>query len=175
MNRKLRNLTLFAALVSGLFFSGIARASVPSESSFQATRFERLITELKAKCIKTCSGSFRVETQIIPAPSLKSQLNSIAKAQAQIWGDTILEGDYFADGQTFLEKIEALYKDNTLIGYRIRYFEDAWDTSNCIYNPKSRQGLETCKKGFIKETSFVSADFQEVFADDENFALFFEF
>ena len=107
---------------------------------------------------------------------LYSTLNKVAFEQAQIWSDTILEGDYHAAGQTRLDQIYALYENDILIGYRITYSEQAWDTSGCDYYNNSGQSredsLRSCPEGRILESSFVSPVFTTFIRDSNQFAEF---
>lgn len=86
-------------------------------------------------------------------------LKEISFVQAQIWGDTILEGDYAADGETRLEKVLAIFNGDNLIGYHIEYSEKAWYTGNCEYSGQKEQLLK-CTQGRISERSYVSADLE---------------
>ncbi|WII72559.1 hypothetical protein QJS83_01575 [Bdellovibrio sp. 22V] len=101
----------------------------------------------------------------------KAALKEIAVAQAQIWGDTILEGDYHASGRTRLDSVLAFYKGNALIGFKIQYSEKAWYTGECGFNGK-RESLKGCQEGRIVEGSYVSADTQTYFSDEERYAEF---
>jgi hypothetical protein len=104
-----------------------------------------------------------------------AQFTQIAKSQAEIWGDTILEGDYQADGRTVVDRVDALSVDGRLIAYRLTYSERSWDTSTCTF-PGNRDGsaLDQCQEGRIIETSFVSPDLASWTRDPQNFAFFEE-
>lgn len=104
-------------------------------------------------------------------PESKEALKKISTEQAQIWGDTILEGDYVADGQTRLDNVFALLKNDQLVGYKILYSEKAWYIGDCEYDGRD-ESLETCAKGRIVESTFVSPDMQTFFSDEENQADF---
>jgi len=101
----------------------------------------------------------------------KEVLRKVASVQAQVWGDTILEGDYYASGRVRLDSVLAFYKDNQLIGYKIQYSEKAWYTGDCDFNG-SRDSLKGCKEGRIVEGSYVSSDAQTFFSDEERYAEF---
>lgn len=104
--------------------------------------------------------------------ALLVRFEQIAWDQAQIWGDTILEGDYHADGKTRLDSVIELYSEDELVGYKITYSEGAWDTSTCSYNGQNDQALANCTAGRIVESSFVSPDFRTYLADQNQFAEF---
>ena len=105
-------------------------------------------------------------------PRYKKILKRIAHTQSQIWGDTILEGDYAADGKTRLDRVQELYKSNKKIGYLITYSERAWDTSECRYDGINDDTLKDCKPGRIIVSSYVSLDFRDFFYDDITAAVF---
>ena len=48
-----------------------------------------------------------------------------AKSQAQIWGDTILEGDYEAKGDTRIDRVFAVRGGGRLVAYRVFFSETA--------------------------------------------------
>ena len=89
----------------------------------------------------------------------KHDLMRVAYEQAQIWADTILEGDFVADGKTRLDEVQALYKNKTLIGYKITYSERAWDTAYCSYDGIHNETLRGCTEGRIVEASYVTPDY----------------
>jgi hypothetical protein len=103
---------------------------------------------------------------------LKKALTRIAKSQAQVWADTILEGDYVAEGYTRLDRVEEMYKHNILIGYLIKYSEKAWDTSDCSYDGIRDSTLVGCVGGRIVESSYVSVDLKHYFYDVKTGAQF---
>lgn len=101
----------------------------------------------------------------------RSTLKAVAVAQAQVWGDTILEGDYYSTGRTRLDHVTAFYKNETLVGYKIEYSEKAWYTGDCQFDG-NRDSLKACKEGRIVEGSYVSPDAQTYFSDEERYAEF---
>ncbi|UOF00701.1 hypothetical protein [Bdellovibrio reynosensis] len=102
---------------------------------------------------------------------VKGVLRGIAAEQAQIWGDTILEGDYYSTGRTRLDGVVAYFKNDVLVGYKIQYSEKAWYTGDCGFDG-SRETLKNCKEGRIVEGSYVSSDTQTYFSDEERYAEF---
>lgn len=119
---------------------------------------------------KRLSYSFSSQQPI--DPELKKILERISFNQAQIWGDTILEGDYAAEGNTRLDKIVQLFRNDELIGYLITYSERAWNTSDCQYDGIHDSTLAGCVEGRIYESSYVSIDFKEYFYDSKTMAVF---
>lgn len=100
-------------------------------------------------------------------------LQEIAHDQAQVWGDTILEGDYAADGKTSLDRVESLQIDGKFVGYRITYSEKGWMTATCEYRGEPDQ-LEGCLEGRISEASLVSSKFDNYTRDITAYAEFYE-
>jgi hypothetical protein len=98
--------------------------------------------------------------------------SGVAKEQAKIWADTILEGDYSAAGDTRLDQVEAVFEKadggEQLVAYRIVYSEKAWYTADC----DPRRGKELCEEGRIAEASFVSPTAESWMRDDTAYADF---
>ena len=115
---------------------------------------------------------FRYSEQLPIDADLKKALTRIAKSQAQVWADTILEGDYVAEGYTRLDRVEEMYKHNILIGYLIKYSEKAWDTSDCSYDGIRDSTLVGCAGGRIVESSYISVDLKDYFYDEKTGAKF---
>lgn len=106
---------------------------------------------------------------------LRTDAQAAAVYQAQIWGDTILEGDYVAAGRTRVDRVQGIYRDQELVAYRILYSEKAWDVSQCNYDPNNkRESLKTCTQGRISETTFTSKDLKTYEVDDQDYAEFEE-
>ena len=101
------------------------------------------------------------------------RFNEISKFQGEIWGDTILEGDYQADGKTRIDRVEALSLDGQLLAYHITYSERAWDMSECTYPGNlTTDALSLCQEGRIEEASFVSPELSSWTRDSEQLAVF---
>ncbi|UYL08608.1 hypothetical protein B9G69_016315 [Bdellovibrio sp. SKB1291214] len=98
-------------------------------------------------------------------------LRKVAFTQAQIWGDTILEGDFHSAGRTRLDSAVAFFKGNKVVGFKIRYSEKAWNTSECAFDG-TKASLKGCVEGRIAEESFVSPDFFTFFTDEDRQADF---
>ncbi len=103
--------------------------------------------------------------------SVRQSLKDVVDYQTQIWGDTILEGDYVSSGRPRLDEVIAYYLNSELLGYKMRYSEKAWYTGDCTYNG-TRPSLANCQEGRIAETSYVSPDMKTFFSDEEQFAQF---
>lgn len=138
-----------------------------------------IFEEFQNKCNRISCETPYTQTQIydlenshndLPQDAFQ-KLSEKAVDQAQIWGDTILEGDYYADGKTRLLTVTALYKDNVLVGYHFTYFEKAWFTGSCHVNDNFNN-LEKCQEGRIVEGSYVTKDMTAVTNDIEQYAQF---
>lgn len=99
------------------------------------------------------------------------RLTKIAARQAQVWGDTILEGDYYAEGYTRLDKVLAFYKGSDLVGFKIQYSEKAWFIGECNFDD-TKASLQSCQEGRIVEESYVSPEAKTYFSDEEHYAAF---
>ena len=106
--------------------------------------------------------------------AIKKQLQESAHDLAQIWGDTILEGDYYAENKVRLDLVEKLIKADKHVGYRITYSSKAWDTSDCDFDSEVQSSLAQCHEGRIVESGFLSLDFGQASQDFAAFAEFVE-
>jgi hypothetical protein len=113
----------------------------------------------------------KTSSQYLPMQLLQI-LDWIAREQAGIWGDTILEGDYIANGATRLESVQGLYQGQQLLGYRIIYSERAWYVGECNFDSRVPNKLEGCQAGTILEASFVTKDMSSWMRDETMFAHF---
>lgn len=102
----------------------------------------------------------------------KEVFEQLAFDQAQIWADTILEGDYEADGNTVLNRVVAVYEKQKLLAYYITYSEKAWDISQCRYDGSDAAALELCTQGRIIESVYLSSDFKDYFFIEKDYAQF---
>lgn len=117
------------------------------------------------------------------SPAQQAQLLKLATAEADIWVDTILEGDYaLTNDPLTIDMVTALYQGQKLVAYQIVYSQRAFDTSNCEYDfealdDKSSNVDEVfaqCTQGRIYGTSFVSPNLQVVERDINNIEYFEE-
>ncbi len=164
-------------LFSLVMFAGNVRADSRGHG---AKEFYSHIEDFRKSCSNKCQAPFRSETLFdiqFPGQShlqaeVQSNLSNVAFLQAQIWGDTILEGDYYSAGQTQLDRVIALLQNDVLIGYKITYSERAWFVGDCSFDGNNETTLKACSEGRIHESTFVSPDFKTFFRDDEDFADF---
>lgn len=98
------------------------------------------------------------EVAALPAHH-QAQLQTAAIELAQIWGDTILEGDYSAEDDVRIDSVEKLYLSLVFVAYRITYSSAA-------------EELTTGKRGRIVESGILSADFTQLSRDNTAFARF---
>lgn len=103
------------------------------------------------------------------APQVRIRLEDISFDQAQIWADTILEGEYLAESAVRLDSIEMIKAGEVFLGYRITYSSAAYETMDC----DSSSHLESCLAGRIVESTFVSPNLEYWIRDDRHFAEFF--
>ncbi len=145
-----------------------------------ADAFYTLIETYRQACAHGCTDPFKNEDafnseapgQSRLASDVETTLKYVATSQAQVWADTILEGDYYAAGNTRLDSVVAIYKNNEFIGYKITYSERAWFTGDCDFNGIDEATLTNCQEGRIHESTFVSPDFKTFFRDEDALADF---
>jgi hypothetical protein len=148
--------------------------------------FYKGIREIQESCpnLRSC-GEFGISVETIydlrfnkqvPPEKLGSEkfqrISEIADGQAQIWADTILEGEYEADGVTQLDRIEGVFFKGELLAYYITYSERGWFLGHCDYDFQDRTLLKGCDEGQIIESAFISPALTSWFADDHAYARF---
>lgn len=166
----------FSALLIISLIASFSSAN-PNKARYELLRRETV--NFTDSCIEqSCDASYvqellyRHDSELNKlSPGIQRRLESIARHQAQLWGDTILEGDYFAKNDTRLDAVIALYKNNEFIGYKIEYSETAWWVGDCDFED-SEASLEGCEKGRIVERSYVTANAANFFNDQEHYAEF---
>ncbi|MFN7823982.1 MAG: hypothetical protein ACK5P6_01325 [Pseudobdellovibrionaceae bacterium] len=89
----------------------------------------------------------------------REKLREVAFDLAQIWGDTILEGDFEANHQIKLDAVEYVVEGSTIVGYRLTYSASAKD-------------LSSGREGRIVESGFVHKSFRGPFQDHHSLAIF---
>lgn len=168
--------TTLALLITLL---SITTSAYPIPSSQKVRQVE--LAFKASGCIKindgNCQNGHRVQTfagqQIQQLPSaIQKALHEIAYHQSQIWGDTILEGDFFANGDVQIQKVKILSHQNKVVGFQLTYFEKAWYTGDCSFNSNRLETLNACRPGRIYESSFVTHDATEAQVDENQFAKF---
>ncbi len=137
-----------------------------AEESHPDQKLKTLISQVKtAWSGDVCSRGFSLERAFeVPVlnrlqPDVFSALHEKAFDLAQIWGDTILEGDYAADGKTQLEKVDILRLNDEIVAYRIQYSEGGWDLA---------QGLE----GRIRESAWTLPNLEASDSEDHQLVVF---
>jgi hypothetical protein len=159
---------------------GCAGSAFADARGVNAKEFIQQIEKYRTSCgSDICQAPFEQKTifsfespkQDDLSADLKADLQQVANAQAQVWGDTILEGDYFADGPTQLDIVTSIYENNKLIGYKLSYSEHAWFTGECDFDG-DESTLSDCTEGRIQESTYSSADFKTFFRDEDDFADF---
>lgn len=150
------------------FFVGMSSPTYAMNTS----GFGKAVFDIEAHCAKTCDGFFRAEPARNLTPQILQRLKAWAVKQGQLWGDTILEGDYYLNAPIRLGRVEAIYRGTLFVAYRITYGAPAWYTGECNFNPETKAGLNQCQAGVIFESSFVSADLTEVANDTSHMATF---
>lgn len=159
-----------------ILFLGLFRFSPPA----WAENFSNDMDTLLQRCSKSaCATPYRREllySASVPHVDLPIvvKLKAVAFEQAQIWADTILEGDYATDYQTQLDRAEIIYEGGDVVAYYITYSEGAWDTATCNYDGINDSTLSGCKKGRIVESVYLAPDFTDYHFVEEDYARFIE-
>ncbi len=100
--------------------------------------------------------------------NVRIELSKIAEEQAQIWADTILEGDYIAENDVNVDAIATVQMNAVFLGYRITYSSLAVETSNC----DADADLAACVHGRIVESTFVAPSLDSWVRDAQHLAEF---
>lgn len=172
-----------------VLFAGLLMVQT-AEAQFRVNNYKKLqeiIDLYKHNCNETaeqqdCRDNISTEmifnlnsTQAQKIDSTTYQaLKTIAEEQAQVWADTILEGDYQANGNTELGMVQAIYQNGQLRAYHIFFFERAWFTGNCNFDYENQKSLQSCERGEIREAAFVSSNLKTVLPDEDHYAEFSE-
>jgi hypothetical protein len=140
---------------------------VISQTAFANQKvFKGLIDTAQKNCPElNCSQEFFVRPLTeAETSSLNSvmmlRIHQIAFDLNQLWGDTILEGDYEVTGEMHLEILSGVFINGKLSGFRIQYSQPAKD-------------LLKDQTGKITEKGFVSLNLTEAFVDEFSMAKFF--
>jgi len=173
---KISTVVLIALILNLLTTAAFADSNGPRKIE---RAFYNLIQDFRASCATDCKAPYKMKVIFDLAGSvseanenLRLQLLQVAVDQAQVWGDTILEGDYYSEGHTRLDSVAVLFQEERLIGYRIVYSERAWFIADCDFDGADDRTLTGCSEGRIHEATFVSADFKNYFRDENEFADF---
>ncbi|MDX9731312.1 MAG: hypothetical protein RBT63_06025 [Bdellovibrionales bacterium] len=169
MKRILRSLiTLSLAFFAAVSLTAIAAPAVV-KADHAGDGFRPWVDNIRAV---VRSGQYDTRVFDLTVNSLdmgtRARLEEIAYDQAQIWADTILEGDYLAAAEVALDSVEAISRDNQFLGFRIIYSSSAVDISDC----DARVSYDDCQKGRIVEATLVSPDMGSWVRDDRSFAEF---
>lgn len=145
-----------------------------------ASSFERLAYSLSTEIEKYEEIDLSLEDL---QRSLFLQLQERAEYESNIWGDTILEGDYeMSRDPIVLNAVSAIYNSRgTFVAYRIIYSARAWDVADCefdsnrLYQASAQEYGEIfkeCTEGVIVGNSFVSPGLKRSERDFNNMEYF---
>jgi hypothetical protein len=161
-------------LLVSLFTFTFALAAQADKKGFDHFQFESSMQQSqKAQPSISVQRIYDIsQPNLKPNQNLFGAFEKIANEQAQIWGDTILEGEFEADGATRIDRIEAIQMGAQILAYRVTYSEGAWSLSGCQYDFKNKALLKACKAGRITEASYVSAGLGSWSRDESAYAEF---
>lgn len=135
-------------------------AIVEKISKFQATNPGQRPSPDEFVFISTVMGSFPLKHQSLIHRSVQDQIN--------IWGDTILEGDYALVGEDYtVDSIENIIdQSSAVVAIKIQFSQTAVDTSTCELNIydypdhiSDEKRFESCRWGKIYDQIYISPDF----------------
>lgn len=160
---------------------GIIFVSVLMLGSFaQAKSFARLAYSLSTEIEKYEEIDLSLEDL---QGSLFSKLQERAEYESNIWGDTILEGDYeISQDAVALNAVSSIYNSRGIfVAYRIIYSVRAWDVADCEFDgsrlhqasaQEYDEIFKDCIEGVIIGNSFVSPGFKRSERDFNNMEYF---
>ncbi len=159
-----------------LILTIITLIAINSQAAYTARDVSKLFYDAKCDQQRCQQGvvvqQFETKELFRLPAQLYKELSKVSYDQAQIWGDTILEGDYVADGRTQLDKVTVIKQNARVVGYAVTYSERAWYVGACGYVHRRPDTLVSCEEGRIFERSFVTADLNEAEVDQNQFADF---
>lgn len=168
-----------------LGFNSLALSQYASRMPTNYQSLDKIIQEHRSKCSgvagegSVCGDSWSHQDLFSKkngsnkiSPNIIETFQRLAFDQAQIWGDTILEGDYVSSGDTSLESIFAIRNQSSIVAYYITYSEKAWFVGDCEYDEDHLDTLNECTMGVISEGAYVSADLKTIMTDSDHFADF---
>lgn len=105
------------------------------------------------------------------SPAILNRLKQVAKVQSSAWDSSFFDKNLYLGERSFLYEVRTMFKFGKIIGYKVKYSLKAWDLDTCPELTHPDQ-LANCKSGRISEGSYVSADFQTFFSDEERAVTF---
>lgn len=161
-----------SSLVFVTLFSANAFAAVSSEQKF--------INQVYSVIETNKSGNEELDMATLSKAQV-ARLLKAANEESDIWGDTILEGDYVLanNSQVELYSVEKVVSTKSeLVAYRIVYGQAAFNIGACEMevdwdlmsdNPEAfdQFAKENCQAGTISAGAYVSPDFQFHFRDED--------
>lgn len=109
-----------------------------------------------------------------------ASLLKAAQEEANIWYDTILEGDYALDPDADVQLVaveKILTSKGAFVAYRISFAHAAFDTGVCDagwdYENEDKAAykeylVNNCTAGHISSAAYVSPDFEHHFRDEDS-------
>jgi len=123
--------------------------------------------------LRALSDGYHKDLKLVPLAEAKvSNKEEILKAAAEtaedeenLWGDTILEGDYSLSGEAKAESLEILFRSEQMVGVAMVISADAIMTASgdCEYNEKTEKWEgEECAHGYIYSNRLIDWELKEV-------------
>jgi hypothetical protein len=129
----------------------------------------------------TCSSEYTARVLVRENnKTIFKRFDRAAKRMSTTWADTILEGDYYAYGDTKASRALEISRAGKIVAYQLEIYEEAIETGEegCRRDENTSEDawlyFGTCLHGRIYEVNYLSPDFQEDAVDYERYATFFE-
>jgi len=141
----------------------------------EISEFEKEVHDAQKICMNLRCEKSPLKILDVDPTQERELISKLAVISTEIannsWADTILEsGVVTSDDLITLNKIQLVMNKDGLRGYRISYSAVAYNMDICEDYSK----VQTCQKGRIIESAFISTDFSAQFTDYADLAHFIE-
>ncbi len=112
-------------------------------------------------------GQGRAEFLPVTTKRVLKRAEAFKEDEENLWGDTILEGDYFQTGPAQVREVQAIRLNGTTVAYAVEITARAIDTSgsDCRYNDERERYEGTCLPGTFRVTKYLDLDLEEIPSD----------
>jgi len=149
-------------IVFALLFTAVAHAQVMGREAFAALSDQDKVDFLSNQADE------KPLTARQRSSALVKRLQAAALQEANVWGDTVLEGPYAQTGDVQISDAVAFVVNNQVYAYRFTISADAiyTEADGCEYNDETEEWSEVCFEtaGTISEEvsfTFAGTEFDE--------------
>jgi hypothetical protein len=100
------------------------------------------------------------------APDVRQRLEAAALDRANVWPDTILEGDYSQTGDAVLSSVTVYKRGTRPYAYRVHIAAEAIYTGDCEYDEAAESWSDDCSTGHISEDAYFTFELEEIHLGD---------